>query len=132
MQKGKIAMNIKMQKINDFGKPNYWLSVMTLDERSDINPIDIIDALEKENIEARHIWKPMHIQPYYEKFDFFNHYDSEESEIKKENQRKKSASEKIFNRGVCLPSDTKMTREEQTEVIKLIRQMFSRQKESEI
>ncbi|MGL5821826.1 MAG: DegT/DnrJ/EryC1/StrS family aminotransferase [Sarcina sp.] len=110
--------DIKMVKINDFGNPNYWLSTMTIDKNSNINPIDIIIALEKENIEARHIWKPMHLQPYFEKYDFFSHYGDEE------NREEKSASEYIFERGLCLPSDTRMSEEEQSRVIKLIRKVF--------
>ncbi|MGL5766582.1 MAG: DegT/DnrJ/EryC1/StrS family aminotransferase [Sarcina sp.] len=110
--------DIKIAKINDFGNPNYWLSTMTIDKNSNINPIDIIIALEKENIEARHIWKPMHLQPYFEKYDFFSHYGDEE------NREEKSASEYIFERGLCLPSDTRMSEEEQSRVIKLIRKVF--------
>ena len=111
---------IEMPKINDFGEPNYWLSAMTINEESSVKPTDIIEALEKENIEARHIWKPMHMQPYYEKFEFFNHNGEGK------NQNEVSASERILERGLCLLSDTKMTGEEQAEVIRLIKELFNK------
>ena len=119
----KDIKEIKMPKINSFGEANYWLSAMVLDEKSKVKPTDIIEALEKENIEARHIWKPMHVQPYYEKYDFFNHNESKSIE---ENKKQVSASEKIFENGLCLPSDTKMSEEEQSEVIKIIKELFNK------
>ena len=111
---------IKMSKTQEYGEPNYWLSTMTISEESNINPKDILEALEKENIEGRHIWKPMHMQPYYEKFAFFNC----RGKVQEENEF--SESQKIFERGVCLPSDTKMTQEEQSKVIKIIRGLFDK------
>ena len=120
-QKGNIYYNYKegfkdieqinMQPILQNTKPNYWLSVITLNEDSKVKPIDIIEVLEKENIESRPVWKPMHLQPVFEKYDF----------IKIE---EKAVSEEIFERGVCLPSDTKMTCEEQQKVIKLIKDLW--------
>lgn len=104
--------DIEMMPVCEYGEPNYWLTTITLNENSKVKPLDIILALEKENIEARPIWKPMHIQPYYKEYDFYSHND----EI--------SVSEDIFNRGICLPSDTKMTKEEQERVIKIIKGLF--------
>ncbi len=105
--------DIEMMPVCEYGKPNYWLTTITLNEKSKVKPLDIILALEKENIESRPIWKPMHIQPYYKECDFYSHNDEEEI----------SVSEDIFNRGVCLPSDTKMTKEEQEKVIKIIKKL---------
>lgn len=105
---------ITMAPIRDYGESNYWLSVITLDKDSKIKPIDIILALEEENIESRPVWKPMHLQPYYEEYRFFKH--NEDDEI--------SVAEDAFNRGVCLPSDTKMTIEEQEYVIEIIKNLF--------
>lgn len=107
--------DIEMAPICNYGKPNYWLSIMTLKKQSGVKPIDIILALEKENIEARHIWKPMHIQPFYKDYKFFSHKDDND-EI--------SISEDIFNRGLCLPSDTKMTKEDIERVIYIIKSLF--------
>ena len=106
--------DIEMMPVCEYGEPNYWLTTITLNENSKVKPLDIILALEKENIESRPIWKPMHIQPYYKEYDFYSHND--EKEI--------SVSEDIFNRGVCLPSDTKMTKEEHERVIKIIKALF--------
>lgn len=105
---------IKMAPIRDYGDSNYWLSVVILDEASKIKPIDIILALEEENIESRPVWKPIHLQPYYEEYRFFKH--NEDLEI--------SVAEDVFNRGICLPSDTKMTIEEQEYVIEIIKNLF--------
>ena len=59
----KDIKEIEMQHICDYGNPNYWLSVATIDSKSNVKPLDIILKLEENNIESRHIWKPMHIQP---------------------------------------------------------------------
>ena len=103
---------IKMQPYLKNTKPNHWLSAILLNENSKIKPIDIILALEKENIESRPIWKPMHMQPFFKDYDFIT--------LEKE----KSIAQDIFERGVCLPSDTKMTDEEQKKVIKIIKKLF--------
>ena len=103
--------DIRMQPIPKNTKPNHWLSVITLKENSKIKPIDIMEALEKENIESRPVWKPMHLQPIFEKYDFIKVLD-------------KPVSEKLFESGVCLPSDTKMTNEEQEKVIEIIKDLW--------
>ena len=103
---------IKMQPYLKNTKPNHWLSAILLNENSKIKPIDIILALEKENIESRPIWKPMHIQPVFANCDFIT------------TAEQGSNSQDIFERGVCLPSDTKMTEEEQERVIKTIKNLF--------
>lgn len=106
--------DIEMMPVCEYGEPNYWLTTITLNKNSKVKPLDIILALEKENIESRPIWKPMHIQPYYKEYEFYSHNDEEEI----------SVSEDIFNRGVCLPSDTKMIKEEQERVIEIIKNLF--------
>ena len=82
---------VEFMPINEWNEPNYWLSVMIL--KGAIRPLDVIVALEHENIQSRPVWKPMHLQP------FFSEYDYVGSDV----------SEKLFENGVCLPSDTKMT-----------------------
>lgn len=86
---------VEMMPINDWNEPNYWLSCITLS--GPVRPLDIMLALEEENIESRPIWKPMHLQPFYSECDFISQCETG------------SISEKIFESGVCLPSDTKMT-----------------------
>lgn len=105
---------IQMAPICDYGEPNYWLSVMTIAPSSKAKPLDIMIALEENNIESRPIWKPMHLQPYYEKYPFYSHNDSDIS-----------VAEDIFNRGVCLPSDTKMTDEDMNRVIGIIKKLWN-------
>lgn len=102
---------IEMKPVPRDTKPNYWLSTMLLKEGSKVTPLNVMEALDKENIESRPIWKPMHMQPVFEKYDFIKVED-------------KPVSEDIFARGVCLPSDTKMTKEEQQEVIRIIKELF--------
>ncbi len=103
--------DIEMQPIPKNTKPNHWLSVITLKRNSKVKPIDIMLALEKENIESRPVWKPMHKQPVFEECDFIKAQD-------------KAISEDLFERGVCLPSDTKMTTEEQMHVINIIKSLW--------
>ncbi|MDB1921727.1 aminotransferase class I/II-fold pyridoxal phosphate-dependent enzyme [Clostridium tertium] len=105
--------DIEMMPICSYGESNYWLTTITIKEGSKISPLDIIIALEKDNIESRNIWKPMHLQPYYSKYKFYSHLENG-----------KSISEDIFNRGVCLPSDTKMTKEDIERVINVIKELF--------
>ena len=68
---------------------------------------------QKQDIETRPVWKPMHMQPVFKKYPFFNH-----------NKKGISVSEELFNTGVCLPSDTNMTKKEQERVIEIIRNLF--------
>ncbi|MHB8963775.1 MAG: aminotransferase class I/II-fold pyridoxal phosphate-dependent enzyme [Saccharofermentanales bacterium] len=105
--------DIEMMPIVDYGEPNYWLSVITLRAASPVKPLDIILALEKENIESRPVWKPMQMQPYFMKYEFYSH-----------NEEGISVSEDIFNRGVCLPSDTKMTEAELSKIVGIVKGLF--------
>lgn len=104
---------IKMQPIPKNTKPNHWLSVMTIDKDSKVKPLNIMETLEKENIDSRPVWKPMHLQPVFKEYDFITAKNDGTS-----------VSEDLFNRGVCLPSDTKMTEEEQEGVIDIIKKCF--------
>ncbi len=105
--------DIEMMPENENERSNQWLSAMTLKEGAKVKPLDVILALEKENIESRPVWKPMHLQPIFEKYDFIN-----------ENEAGISVGEDLFNRGVCLPSDTKMTEEQMDRIIKIIKKLF--------
>ena len=108
----KSIKEIQMQPYMQNSKPNFWLSAIILDKDSKVTPLQIIEALEKENIESRPIWQPMQLQPVFAGRDFITLNESG------------SVSEDIFSRGVCLPSDTKMTREEQAKVIEIIKGLF--------
>ena len=109
----KYIEDIEMMPIAEYGKPNYWLSCITLKEGPFIKPQHIIRQLEINNIEARHIWNPLHKHPFFEHYDFFSNNDFGIS-----------CSEDVFNRGLCLPSDTKMTDEDLNRVIKIVYEVF--------
>jgi dTDP-4-amino-4,6-dideoxygalactose transaminase len=107
---------IEMMPIADYGSPNYWLSCMTIKKESAVRAKDIIQTLALRNIEARHIWKPLHKQPIFKQYDYFTSYVGETS-----------CSEDIFNRGICLPSDTKMTDYELGRITEIIKGIFESQ-----
>lgn len=102
---------IEMMNICDYGNSNYWLSVMTIKPGYNIKPLDIILALEKENIESRPVWKPLHKQPFFEKYKFFKA------------SQNLSVAEDLYNRGICLPSDTKMSSNDISRVIDIIKKL---------
>ena len=89
---------------NEWDNPNFWLSCMILE--GDVLPIDIMDALEKENIESRPVWKPMHLQPFFEKYDVVGG----------------KVAEHLFEKGICLPSDTKMNDKGLSRTVSIIKQ----------
>lgn len=97
---------IDFMPINHWNEPNYWLSVITLSSK--VRPIDVMIALEEDNIESRPVWKPMHMQPFFEKYDYIGGH----------------VSEKLFENGVCLPSDTKMTDEDLQRVCGVIKGLW--------
>jgi len=100
---------IEMNPLNKDGIDNNWLSCMTISPGSSVTPTQIMDALDAEGIETRPIWKPMHLQPVFEEYDFIQAEDG------------LSVSEDIFNRGLCLPSDIKNTKEDMERIIKIVR-----------
>jgi len=99
---------VTMMPVNEWNEPNYWLSCMTLS--GSVRPLDIMEALEAENIESRPIWKPMHLQPFFAEYEFVG----------------EGVSEEIFEDGICLPSDTKMTGEDLERVAEIIKGLWSK------
>lgn len=97
---------VTMMPVNEWNEPNYWLSCLTLSGR--VKPLDIIEALEAENIESRPIWKPMHLQPFYAGYDFIG----------------EGVADQLFATGVCLPSDTKMMDEDLERVVGVIKRLW--------
>lgn len=91
--------------------PNFWLSCILIDEGCPVSPLTVMERLNEANAEARPIWKPMHMQPVFAKNDFIT-------------AAEKPVNEDIFARGLCLPSDIKMTAAEQDLVIEVIRSCF--------
>lgn len=92
-------------------EPNFWLSCLLIDKDCKVSPMELYNRLNEANIETRPIWKPMHMQPVFAGYDFIS-------------LEKTSVGEDIFSRGLCLPSDIKMTEEEQNFVVKVIKSCF--------
>ena len=110
-EQGLKGLPVKMNPYLAETIPNFWLSCLTIDKGVKINPIEILEKLDKKNIETRPIWKPMHMQPVFKDCDFVS-------------VSKNPVSEDIFARGLCLPSDIKMTEKEQDYVIDCIKGCF--------
>ena len=66
-------------------------------------------ALEKENIEARPVWKPMHMQPIFAECDYIDNG---------------GAAQQLFEQGVCMPSDTKMTKADLERVVGIVKRLW--------
>lgn len=143
-KEGLKDLPVKMNPyIEDIMEPNYWLSCLIidkeamckqvrsenetlyLDEPGKSCPSEILEKLAKYNAEGRPIWKPMHMQPVYASNPYITkkgngrgqsnaYIDSETTDVGMD----------IFNRGLCLPSDNKMTVEEQNQIIEIIKECF--------
>ena len=129
--------------IEDIMEPNYWLSCLLInkkamckqvrsenetlyiDEPGKSCPSEILETLTKYNAEGRPIWKPMHMQPIYATNPFITRHGNGRAQsnayIKGEVV---DVGMDIFNRGLCLPSDNKMTIEEQEAIIEIIKECF--------
>lgn len=95
---------------------NRWLTTLTLDpEKVSVTPYELIEALGKENIEARPVWKPLHLQPLFEGCEFYAHGDD------------KVVSERLFAQGICLPSGSNMTGAQLERVIGKIRGVLNKE-----
>lgn len=134
---------IKMNPFGDDSAPNYWLSAMIIDEdamcrqvRGETDalyipeegktcPTEILEALSGINAEGRPIWKPMHMQPMYRMHEFVTVDGTGRAKTNAYIAGKaKDIGADIFQRGVCLPSDNKMTVEQQDAVIEVIKKCF--------
>ena len=122
-----------MNPIPDYAEPNYWLSCMTVkeeamcrQERDDKTaryrtepgkscPTEILEALASFRAEGRPIWKPMHLQPIYRNHPFVT---------ARGETRDTDFGSRLFHYGLCLPSDNKMTAEQQEKVIDIIHRCF--------
>lgn len=104
---------VSMNPYLECSKPNFWLSCLLMDESTKVTPAEICSKLAEYNVEARPIWKPMHLQPVFADNDFISAEDGID------------VGADIFNRGICLPSDIKMTEEEQNIVIKMVKAIIN-------
>lgn len=134
-REGFKGLPVSMNPLN--GEPNYWLSCMLIDReamcgqvRSETEalyktengkscPTEILEAIRSINAEGRPIWKPMHMQPIYRMHRFVGRTGSMRA---KRNVLDVGAD--IFQRGLCLPSDNKMTEKQQGKIVEVIRSCF--------
>ena len=149
-KEGLKDLPVQMNPLNPDGVSNYWLSCLIIDKdamckqvRSETEalyvpehgkscPTEILETISKYNAEGRPIWKPMHMQPIYRMNGFVtregdgrcrtNAYIS--GGILGKDGRPLDVSMDIFQRGLCLPSDNKMTVQQQEQVIRIIRACF--------
>lgn len=131
-------------------EPNFWLSCMLIDEdamcrqvRSETEalyisekgkscPTEILETLAKYNAEGRPIWKPMHMQPIYRMHGFVTRDGNGRAKTNAyvggkavgKDGKPLDVGMDIFDRGLCLPSDNKMTVEKQEQIIKMIKSCF--------
>ena len=90
-------------------RANCWLSVIQLAPDCKVRPLDVMVALEQGDIESRPVWKPMHMQPVFADCDYIDN---------------EKVGESLFENGVCLPSDTKMTDEDLDRICTIIRGLW--------
>jgi dTDP-4-amino-4,6-dideoxygalactose transaminase len=130
--------------------PNYWLSCMIIDEEAMCKqvrgeaealyiaekgktcPTEILETLAKHNAEGRPIWKPMHTQPIFRMHGFVTRYGDGRANTNAyiagkgtQDGKPQDIGSDIFARGLCLPSDNKMTVQEQDRIIEMIRACFA-------
>ncbi len=141
---GFAGLPVKMNPFDEANSnPNYWLSCLIIDEDAMCRqvrgeqkalyvsepgkscPTEILEAMAAFNAEGRPIWKPMHMQPIYR----MNPYVTREGNGRAGSNAyiagsKADVGSDIFERGLCLPSDNKMTPEQQDVVIDIIRRCF--------
>lgn len=102
----KDIKDINFMPIDYKGRSNCWLSTILL--KGKVKPLDIMLALEKENIESRLAWKPMHMQPLFKDCDYVGG----------------KVAQTLHETGICLPSDTKLTDKDLDRIIKVIRGLW--------
>ncbi|HEP1805346.1 TPA: aminotransferase class V-fold PLP-dependent enzyme [Streptococcus suis] len=143
-QEGLKGLPIKMNPFDSSNSvPNYWLSCLTINpeamakqvrsdndvlytsEKGKTTPSEILDALNAINAEGRPIWKPMHSQPIFRMNPFITKHGNGRAQTNAyiEGNYLEVGTD-LFERGLCLPSDNKMTVEEQNIIIETIRACF--------
>ena len=100
---------LSFMPLHENERANCWLSVIQLTPDCKVCPLDVMVALEQGDIESRPVWKPMHMQPVFADCDYINNGKVGES---------------LFENGVCLPSDTKMTDEDLKGICTIIRGLW--------
>ncbi|TDL31819.1 aminotransferase class I/II-fold pyridoxal phosphate-dependent enzyme [Jeotgalibacillus sp. S-D1] len=94
-------------------KTNRWLSTLTINEEvTRVSVKDILSSLSEQNIEARQVWKPLHLQPLFKDAAYYRHNQDED------------IAEELFNTGICLPSGSNLSEDDQTRVITQIKDVL--------
>ncbi len=112
-QQGLEGLPISLNPVIKGAKPNFWLTVMVLEEGCGVSVSHIADALSRENIETRPFWKPMHLQPVYRNHRFFS------------DNGKTSVGQRLFENAMCLPSGSALDEGTQDRIIDIIRGCFA-------
>lgn len=138
-KEGLKDLPVKMNPIPNNCEPNYWLSCLIIDEEAMCKqirgeqdvvyvpkkgkscPHEILDVIASINAEGRPIWKPMHMQPIYRQNSFIAR---DGNDYAKKSNECMDVGRDIFQRGLCLPSDNKMTTKQQDIIISVIRKCF--------
>jgi len=139
-KEGFKGLPVSMHPIVPDTEPNYWLSCMLIDKdamckqvRDDSKafyvkksgrtcPTEILEKLDEYNAEGRPIWKPMHMQPMYRTHEFVTRNGS--LRCKNNTDGVVDIGADFFERGLCLPSDIKMTEWEQEMIIEIVKSCF--------
>lgn len=100
---------LSFMPLHENERANCWLSVIQLTPDCKVCPLDVMVALEQGDIESRPVWKPMHMQPVFADCDYIDN---------------EKVGESLFENGVCLPSDTKMTDEDLKRICTIIRGLW--------
>lgn len=142
-KEGLKDLPITMNPITEGTDPNYWLSALIIDKeamckqvRDDSTalyikesgkscPTEILDAITSINAEGRPIWKPMHMQPMYRMHEVIGRDGTLRCRTNAYIEGSvEDVGADIFERGLCLPSDNKMTKEQQDRIIEVIKACF--------
>jgi len=99
-----------LKEPSDIYFSNHWLTSVLLDpEKTGCNNRQLMEKLEKENIESRHLWNPMHLQPVFSSYPAYVN----------------GTSERLFQQGLCLPSGSNMTDEDRERVLSVLKRAFN-------
>lgn len=97
----------------DYGRSTRWLSVGLISPDHRLSAKEIIASLSNEGIEARHVWKPMHMQPIFASYARFPHFEDT------------FFADTAFANGICLPSGSNMTADQQMRVVRVLQSLLS-------
>ncbi len=114
---------ISFMPMQDGARSNCWLTAIQLEEGCQVKPLDIMEALEKDDVESRPVWKPMHLQPVFSGCDFITQVEGV-CLTEPVTGADSSIGGQIFQHGVCLPSDTKMKEEDLERICRVIRALW--------